>query len=58
MVEMCLGELPESTASHRDIQIQRIPHWPDMVTLIRRCISEQPTDRPNASDIMSALNDM
>ena len=58
MVEMCLGELPESTASRRDAQIHRISHWPDMVTLIRRCISEQPTDRPNASDIMSALDKM
>ena len=55
MIEMCLGELPESTAGHRNAQIQRIPHWPDMLTLIRKCIREQPTDRPNASEIMSAL---
>ena len=31
MVELCLGEFPEPTEVLGD--------WPDMVTLIRRCIS-------------------
>ena len=55
MVEMCLNELPEDTASHRDAQIERIL-WHDMVELIRWCISDQPVGRPNASDIMSELD--
>ena len=54
MVEMCLGELSRSTLVH---QIQNI-HWPDVVTLIRRCISKQPADRPNASDIIFVLDKM
>ena len=58
IVEMCLGELPESSRVRRDTQIQRIPCWPDMVTLIKKCISEQPADRPNANDILLTLNKM
>ena len=54
MVEMCLGELFRSTLVH---QIQNI-HWPDVVTLIRRCTSKQPADRPNASDIIFVLDNM
>jgi len=53
LLEMCLRELPETRTSpeHREAHIQRI-QWPNMVSLIRRCISGSPADRPSMSDIM------
>ena len=52
MVEMCLGKLPRSMPVH---QIQNI-YWPDVVTLIRGCVSDLPADRPSASDIICILD--
>ena len=55
IVEMCLQELPEARPEQREAQIQHIK-WPSMVSLIRRCISEKPGDRPSMSDIMELLS--
>ena len=57
MMEMSIGELPECTAVCREDQIKQVI-WPDMVTLVRRCTSEQPADRPNSGDVMSVLDRM
>lgn len=57
LLEMCANELPESTYQERESQIQRV-QWPAMVSLIRKCTSEVPTDRPDISDILPALNSM
>ena len=54
MVEMCQSEFPEPTTDLREAQIRNIK-WDAMVTLIRRCISERPVNRPTASDIISEL---
>ena len=45
------GEFPGVTSEEREAQIKRIPHWPAMVSLIRRCIQERPADRPTMSSM-------
>ena len=51
MMEMtgrAIGELPECTAVCRvQIRLSKL-FEPDMVTLVKRCTSEQPADRPNS----------
>ena len=54
LVEMCLGEFPESQPERRQEQIQRI-QWVTMVSLIRRCTSERPAHRPTMSNVMDLL---
>ena len=54
LVEMCLGELPESQPERRQEQIQRI-QWVSMVSLIRRCTSERPAHRSTMSNVMDLL---
>ena len=56
LVEMCLQELPESQPERQEEQIQRIHgQWVSMVSVIRRCTSERPADRPTMSDVMDLL---
>ena len=57
MVEMCLQEFPEARPDLQEAQIQRI-RWPAMVSLIRKCISERPADRPSMRDTMELLSRM
>ena len=53
LIEMCLRKLPES--KNREEEIQHI-EWPEMVSLIESCISENRSDRPSMSDIMKQLS--
>ena len=57
MMEMCLQEFPESIQEQQEVQIQRI-QWPAMVSLIRGCVNDSPTDRPSMRDIMELLSEM
>lgn len=57
LVEMCVGEIPETRPDKREAQIRDIS-WPSMVSLCRECIREHPTDRPTASYIMESLDRM
>ena len=52
LVEMCVGYRPEAASEDREAHIQRI-NWPEMVSLVRRCIKDAPADRPNMSGIVS-----
>ena len=54
LVEMCVRELPESSRAQREAQILQI-QWAAMVSLVRRCTSERPADRPSMGDIMELL---
>ena len=54
LVEMCIRELPESSPAQREAQILQI-NWAAMVSLVRRCTSERPADRPSMRDIMELL---
>ena len=54
LVEMCVRELPESSPAQREAQILQI-QWAAMVSLVRRCTSERPADRPSMGDIMELL---
>ena len=53
-MEMCIRELPESSPTQREAQILHI-QWAAMVSLVRRCTSERPADRPSMRDIMELL---
>ena len=55
LVEMCLGEFPETRPEQRESQIQCIG-WSPMENLIRRCISESPANRPCMNDVMHELD--
>ena len=58
IIEMCLRELPAEKFEEKNAQIGLI-RWTEMVDkIIRRCIEEQPNDRPDASEIMSILDEM
>ena len=54
LVEICVRELPESSPAQREAQILQI-QWAAMVSLVRRCTSERPADRPSMGDIMELL---
>ena len=54
LVEMCVQELPESSRAQREAQILQV-QWAAMVSLVRRCTSERPADRPSMGDIMELL---
>ena len=54
LIEMCCSRYPDSKPANRAVHIGLI-QWPNMVSLIERCIRERPGDRPSASDIMSLL---
>ena len=54
LMELCIRELPESTPVQREAQILQI-QWAAMVSLVRRCTSERPADRPSMRDIMELL---
>ena len=54
LVEMCVRRLPESSPAQREAQILQI-QWAAMVSLVRRCTSERPADRPSMRDIMELL---
>ena len=54
LVEMCVRELPESSPAQREAQIMQI-QWAAMVSLVRRCTSERPADRPSMGDIMELI---
>ena len=54
LVEMCIREFPESSRAQREAQILQI-QWAAMVSLVRRCTSERPADRPSMGDIMELL---
>ena len=55
LIEMCNGELPETNADMREAQIRCI-QWQDMVSLVRQCIREKPTDRPSMQSIVSTFS--
>ena len=52
LVEMCIRRLPDP--AQREAQILQI-QWAAMVSLVRRCASERPADRPSMGDIMELL---
>ena len=52
LVEMCIRRLPDP--AQREAQILQI-QWAAMVSLVRRCTSERPADRPSMRDIMELL---
>ena len=54
LVEMCSAQFPE--VADREHLICSIQH-PDMVALIRRCLAEDRTARPSASDLITELNE-
>ena len=54
LIEMCVRELPESSSAWRETRILQI-QWAAMVSMVRRCISERPADRPSVRDIMELL---
>ena len=54
LIEMCVRELPGSTPAQKEAQILKI-QWAAMVSLVRRCTSERPADRPSMRDIMELL---
>ena len=54
LIEMCVRELPGSSPAQREAQILQI-QWAAMVSLVRRCTSERPADRPSMRDIMELL---
>ena len=54
LIEMCVREFPESSPVQREAQILQI-QWAAMVSLVRRCTSERPADRPSMRDIMKLL---
>ena len=54
LIEMCVQELPESSPVQREAQILQI-QWAAMVSLVRRCTSERPADRPSMRYIMELL---
>ena len=54
IIEICARELPETSPAQREAQILQI-QWAAMVSLVRRCTSERPADRPSMTDIMELL---
>ena len=54
LVEICVRRFPESSLAQREAQILQI-QWAVMVSLVRRCTSERPADRPSMRDIMELL---
>ena len=54
LVEMCIREFPEPSQVQREAQILQI-QWAAIVSLVRRCTSEKPADRPSMRDIMKLL---
>ena len=54
LVEMCVRRFPESIPAQREAQILQI-QWAAMVSLVRRCTSKRPADRPSMRDIMELL---
>ena len=54
LIEMCIRRFPESSPAQREAQILQIQSA-DMVSLVRRCTSERPADRPSMRDIMELL---
>ena len=54
LIEMCVRRFPESSPAQREAQILQI-QWAAMVSLVRRCTSERPDDRPSMTDIMGLL---
>ena len=54
LIEMCIRRFPESSPAQREAQILQI-QWAAMVSLVRRCTSERPADRPSMRDIMELL---
>ena len=54
LVEICIRRLPESSPAQREAHILQI-QWAAMVSLVRRCTSERPADRPSMRDIMELL---
>ena len=54
LIEMCIRRFPESSPAQKEAQILQI-QWTAMVSLVRRCTSERPADRPSMRDIMELL---
>ena len=54
LIEMCVRRFPETSPAQREAQILQI-QWAAMVSLVRRCTSERPADRPSMRDIMELL---
>ena len=54
LIEMCVRRLPAPNSMEREAQILQI-QWAPMASLVRRCISERPADRPSMRDIMELL---
>ena len=52
LVEMCIRRFPDP--AQRETQILQI-QWAAMVSLVRRCTSERPADRPSMTGIMELL---
>ena len=55
LIEMCVRRFPESSPAQREAQILQI-QWAAMVSLVRRCTSERPADRPSMRDIMLIID--
>ena len=56
LVEMCSGELFDDYEELINTRIST--DWPEMVTVIRPCIRQDPRRRPNAADIISQLEQL
>ena len=54
LVEMCVRRFPDSSPALREAQILQI-QWAAMVSLVKRCTSERPADRPNMENIIELL---
>ena len=54
LVEMCVRKFPASNRAQREAHILEI-QWAPIVSLVKRCTSEKPDDRPSMSDIMELL---
>ena len=59
LIEMAVGELPETDHRERERQIEHINYivrWPGLVGLIRSCLRDEPRSRPSVSILLESLS--
>ena len=57
LIEMARHQPPGMTSAEKERQVCEI-QWADMTSLIRRCLSHSPSDRPNMESILTTLSNM
>ena len=57
LIEMVLHQPPETTTAEKNRQVSEI-QWTAMSSLIRHCLSQAPSDRPNMEYVLTALRSM